>query len=139
MGKRLFILFTFLLVAGIFAGWYFFAEESRYFGTSPLKAVPVESPFFLRIRNMGDFTTKTVKSASWQSLNHFPEVSELYGNFVFIDSLIHQNKEHENFLKHKELIVVPGDSSLLFLLEITSIPEKNGLNLFIRNYFQSKN
>ncbi len=139
MGKRLFIFITVLLIAGIFTGWYLFFKESKYFGTSPLKAVPVEAPVFIRIRNLGDFATKTVQSAGWQSIRNIKGLSRIYRDFVFIDSLILKSKQNENFLRHKELIVVPGDSSKLYLLEIGSISEKNSINLFIRNYFQSKN
>ena len=138
MGKRLLIFITVLLIVGITAGWYFFAKESRYLGTSPLKAVPIESPFFVRIRNLGDFADKIVKSNGWQSMSSLREVSELYKNFVFIDSLILQNKERGNFLRHKELIVVPVDSAKLYLLEIGSITEKNAINSIIRNFFLSK-
>ena len=139
MRKRALIFITILLMTGISAGWYFFAKESRYLGTSPLKAVPVESPFFVRIRNLGDFTAKTVKNSSWLSLENLPEVSDLYRDIAILDSLIHLNKENENFLRHKELIVVPADSSKLYLLEIGSITEKKRISTLIRNYFQSKN
>ncbi len=138
MGKRLFVIFTILLIAGIFTGWYYFVKESKYLGTSPLKAVPVEVPFFVRIRNLGDFAEKTMKNSSWESLRNLREVAEIFKELAFIDSLIRQNKEQENFLRHKELIVVPGDSSKLYLLEIGSISEKKNINLLIQNYFLSK-
>jgi len=139
MWKRLFFIITLLLITGMTAGWYFFAKESRYLGTSPLRAVPVESPFFVRIRNLGDFAEKTVKNSCWQAMGNFSEISVLYKDLVLIDSLIHQNKECESFLRHKELFVVPTDSSKLFLLDIGSITEKNSINSFLRNYFLSKN
>ncbi len=139
MGKRLSIFITVLLIAGIAAGWYFFAKESRYLGTSPLKAVPAESPFFIRIRNLGDFADKTVKNSSWQSLVNIREIADIYRDFVVVDSLVLQNKENENLLRRKELIVVPADSSMLYLLEIGSLTEKNRINSLIKDYFQSKN
>ena len=83
---------TLVLIAGIFAGWYFFAKESRYFGTSPLKAVPVEAPFFVRIRNLGEFAERAVKSSCWKSLRDIGEVNEIYADFVFLDSLIQQSE-----------------------------------------------
>ncbi len=139
IGKRLLISATLLLIAGIFAGWYFFAKESRYLGTSPLKAVPVEAPFFIRIKNLGEFTEKTSKSMGWQSMRNIDEVNAVYSDIVFLDSLIHQNKERESFLQHKELIVVPDKNSMLFLLEMGSISEKNSINSQIQQYFGSKN
>ncbi len=138
MGKRLLIWITVLLIAGIATGWYFFARESKYFGTSPIRAVPVESPFFVRIRNLGDFATKTKMNKSWQSLQSITQIAKVYHDFVFIDSLILQNSARKNFFRHKELIYVPGDSSNLYLLEIGSISEKNSIHSVIRNYFQSK-
>ena len=71
-------------------------------------------------------------------MSSLQEISELYKNFVFIDSLILQNKERVNFLRHKELIVVPVDSGKLYLLEIGSITEKNSISTFIRNFFLSR-
>jgi hypothetical protein len=139
MGKRLLVFITFLLVSGLIAGWYFFVKESRYIGTSPLNAVPVEAPFFIRIRQLGDFASKTVKKSGWQAIRNFSEVSELDRGLVFIDSLIQRNNEEGSFLMHKELIIVPVASSKLYLLQIGSIPEKNNINSFIRNYFFSKN
>jgi len=139
MGKRLFIIFTVLLIAGMAAGWYFFVRESKYFGTSPLKAVPIESPFFVRIRNLGDFASKTVKNPGWQSMRGIHEVSLLYNDLAFIDSLRNDKIEDANFLSQKEIIVVPTDSSRLYLVEIGSIAEKNSINTFIRNYFQTRN
>jgi hypothetical protein len=139
MGKRLLIVVTLLLIAGIFAGWYFFAKESRYFGTSPLKAVPVDAPFFIRIKNLGEFSEKTSKSIGWQSMRNIAEVNDVYTDILFLDSLIHQNKNRESFLQHKELIVVPAKNSMLFLLEMGSIAEKNSVNSIIQHYFVSKN
>jgi hypothetical protein len=139
VGKRLLIVVTLLLITGIFAGWYFFAQESRYFGTSPLKAVPVDAPFFIRIKNLGEFSEKTSKSIGWQSMRNIAEVNDVYTKIVFLDSLIHRSKQRENFLQHKELIVVPAKNSMLFLLEMGSIAEKNSINSLIQQYFLSKN
>src|SRR5674476_70497 len=139
MGKRLLVFITFLLVSGLIAGWYFFAKESRYIGTSPLNAVPVEAPFFVRIRQLGDFASKTVKNSGWQAIRNFREVSELDRGLVFIDSLIQRSNEEGSFLMHKELIIVPVASSKLYLLQIGSILEKNNINSFIKNYFFPKN
>ncbi|MEI7422576.1 MAG: hypothetical protein WCK18_10795 [Prolixibacteraceae bacterium] len=139
MGKRLFIIITILLIAGMAAGWYFFVRESKYFGTSPIKAVPVESPFFIRIRNLGDFATKTVRNPGWQSMRNIREVSSLYRNLVFIDSLKNAKNKSGDFLSQKEILMVPMDSSRLYLIEIGSISEKNGINTFIKSYFQSRN
>ena len=130
---------TLVLIAGIFAGWYFFAKESRYFGTSPLKAVPVEAPFFIRIRNLGEFVEKAAKSSCWKSLRDIGEVNEIYADFVFLDSLIQQSKMRENFLLHKDLFYIPEANAKLYLLEIVSIAERNSINSMIHNYFLNRN
>ena len=139
MGKRLFVIITVLLITGMAVGWYFFVRESKYFGTSPIKAVPVESPFFIRIRNLGDFATKTVKNPGWQAMRGIHEVSSLYRELAFIDSLKNSKNESGNFLSQREILIVPMDSSRLYLIEIGSISEKNGINTFIKNYFQLRN
>lgn len=139
MGKRLFLIITVLLLIGMAAGWYFFVRESKYFGTSPIKAVPVDSPFFMRIRNLGDFATKTVRNPGWQSMRGIQGVSSIYRDLAFIDSLKNSKNESGNFLSQKEILIVPMDSSRLYLIEIGSISEKNGINTFIKNYFQFRN
>jgi hypothetical protein len=139
MGKRMLFVVTLVLIAGIFAGWYFFAKESRYFGTSPLRAVPVEAPFFVRIRNLGEFAEKAAKSSSWKSLRDIGEVNEIYAGFVFLDSLVQQNKMKGNFLLHKELLFVPEGKANLYLLKIESLTEKSTLNSMIFNYFHGRN
>lgn len=139
MGKRLFIIITVLLLIGMAAGWYFFVRESKYFGTSPIKAVPVESPFFIRIRNFGDFATKTVRNPGWQAMRGIQGVSSLYRDLAFIDSLKNSKNESGNFLSQKEILMVPTDSSRLYLIEIGSISEKNSINTFIKDYFQFRN
>ncbi|MCK9411844.1 MAG: hypothetical protein M0Q53_06060 [Prolixibacteraceae bacterium] len=130
---------TLVLIAGIFAGWYFFAKESRYFGTSPLKAVPVEAPFFVRIRNLGEFAEKAAKSSCWKSMRDIVEVNAIYADFVFLDSIIKQSNVKENLLLHKELFFVPAAKEKLYLLEIESIAEKSRINALVRNYFLSMN
>ena len=139
MGKRLLVFITFLLVSGLIAGWYFFAKESRYIGASPLNAVPVDAPYFVRIRKLGDFASKTVKNSGWQAIRNFREVSDLDRGLLFIDSLIQRNNEQGSFLRNKELIIVPVAGTRLYLLQIGSIPEKNSINSFIKDYFFSKN
>ncbi|MCX6221301.1 MAG: hypothetical protein NTZ69_09945, partial [Bacteroidia bacterium] len=110
-----------------------------YFGTSPLKAVPVEAPFFVRIRNLGEFAEKAAKSSCWKSLRDIGEVNEIYDDFVFLDSLIQQSKVKGNFLLHKELYFIPEAKAKLYLLEIESIAEKNSINSMIHNYFLNLN
>ncbi len=139
MAKRLFIVITVLLIAGLAAGWYFFAKESRYLGTSPLKAVPVQTSIFIRIGNLGAFAEKSVKNSCWQNARIFSKISELYGDLALVDSLMLCNKEYENVLIHRELFVVPTEDSRLYLLKIGSITEKNSINSLIRDFFLSKN
>lgn len=138
MWKRLFIVVTLLLIAGIFAGWYFFARESKYFGTSPLRAIPVDAPFFVRIHKIGEFTDKAMKSNCWKSTVKFNYVSSLYGDIVFLDSLLHQNKQGNDLLDAKELYVAKVENSMLYLMEIVGIGEKNGINALIKNFFLSR-
>ena len=138
MGKRVLIFLTIPLILGVCAGWYFFARESRFMGTSTLKAIPVEAPWFVRIRKTGDFASKTSKSSSWKSMLKIRSISEFYGDFAFLDSLIRQNSGLESILRNKEMIVVPVDSARIYLLQIGSVSEKNSINSFIRNYFLSK-
>ncbi|HWR99275.1 MAG TPA: hypothetical protein VN249_01610, partial [Prolixibacteraceae bacterium] len=138
MAKRVLIVFTVLLIAGLAAGWYFFAKESKFLGTSPLKAVPVNAPFFIRIGNLGAFAEKSAENSFWQITKSFGKMSELHSELVFIDSLMLRSKKFEKILRHKELFVVPLEDSRLYLLKIGSITEKNSINAFIRDYFLSQ-
>ncbi|HWS01394.1 MAG TPA: hypothetical protein VN249_12305, partial [Prolixibacteraceae bacterium] len=138
MAKRVLIVITVLLMAGLAAGWYFFAKESKFLGTSPLKAVPVNAPFFIRIGNLGAFAEKSAENSFWQTTKNFGKISELHSELVFIDSLMLRSKKFEKILRHKELFVVPLEDSRLYLLKIGSITEKNSINAFIRDYFLSQ-
>jgi len=137
MRKSLFVIITLLLVTALASGWYFFARESRYLGSSPIKAIPTSSPFFVKVRNLGDFAGKSVKNNCWKSLQTFGPMTDLFGDLVLVDSLMRYNQAYGNLLKNMELYVVPVDDSAIYLLEIGSIAEKNGINSLVRNYLLS--
>ena len=139
MRKRLLVFITLLLITGLAAGWYFFAKESRYLGSSPIKAVPAGAPFFVRVRNLGEFAGKSVKNSCWKSVRNFGPISGLFGDLVLVDSLMRHSEEYGNALKNRELYIVPADSSALFLLGIESIADKNIVNSLVRNYLLSQN
>jgi len=139
MAKRVLIVITVLLIAGLAAGWYFFAKESKYLGASPLRAIPVQAPFYIRIGNLGGFAEKSAESSCWQTTRGFSKISELYGDLIFIDSLMLRGKEYEKMLRNKELFVVPIGNSRLYLMNIASISEKNRIQSFISDYFMANN
>ena len=138
MRKRLLVFITLFLVTGLVAGWYFFAKESRYLGSSPIKAVPSGAPFFVRVRNLGEFAGKSVKNSCWKTVRNFSPISGLFDDLVLVDSLMRHNEEYGNALKNRELYIVPTDSSTLFLLGIESIADKNIVNTLVRNYLISR-
>ena len=138
MRKRLLVFITLFLITGLAAGWYFFAKESRYLGSSPLKAVPPGAPIFVRVRNLGEFAGKSVKNSCWKTVRNFTPISGLFGDLVLVDSLMRQSEDYGNALKNRELYIVPTDSSALFLLGIESITDKNIVNTLVRNYLISK-
>ncbi len=139
MGKRILIFITILLIAGIFTAWYFFAKESKYMGNSPVKAVSLDTPYFIRIRNLGDFVSKTMNNNGLHSIQSIPGLSDLFNDLSIVDSLKSHNKIVGNFLEHKELILLPGTISNVYVLDIVSIVEKNSAHAIFRDYFQAKN
>lgn len=137
--KRLLVFITLLLLTGLAAGWYFFAKESRYLGSSPIKAIPTEAPYFIRVRNLGEFASKSVRNSCWKSVRNFSPISGLFGNLVLVDSLMLHSQEFNNVLKNRELYIVPGDSSALYLMGIESITDRNSINSLLRRYLLPKN
>ncbi len=138
MAKKLFFIVTILLVAGVVAGWYFFAKESRYLGTSPLKAIPVNATTCIKIRNLGAFVAKTAKNRSWKSLTGLECIESIHGEILYLDSLMGKNKHEAELLYQKECYLVWIGKGSLYLLELGSIAEKNGINVLVQNYFLSK-
>ena len=139
MGRRLAYLIPLLLFTGLAFGWYFFAQESRNFATSPLKSISGNVPYFIKIKNCGDFTSNLTKNSSWKSVANLEQLSDLRVDINFLDSLFRQNKAAFTDLKRKEMIVVPTDSSWLYLIGIGSLSEKKNLLSMIKNFFVHRN
>lgn len=138
MGRKWLVILTVLLIVCIVGGWYFFAKESRYFGTSPVNAVPVESPMFIRVRDLGDFISKTTRHKGWQSLKGLLNAPQLYNDLFRLDSLVNRNSVKMDFLRKRELIYVPESHTRLYLIPINSLAEKNSIRDFIQDYYQSR-
>ncbi len=137
--KRLLVFITLFLVTGLAAGWYFFAKESRFLGRSPIKAIPNEAPYFVRVRNLGEFASKSVRNSCWKSVRNFSPVSGLFDHLALVDSLMLYGQEFNNILKNRELYLAPLDGSVLYLMGIESISDKSSINSLIRSYFLPKN
>jgi hypothetical protein len=135
MLKKALIVITIILVTGVAAGWYIFTRESKYFGTSALKAVPVDVPLFVRIHNFGEFAGQTKTNVIWKEFSVFNEVSNLHKAFALTDSLINSNPDAIPLFQEKELIVVPEKKSRLFLLELGSFGEKRAIAGFFKKHF----
>jgi hypothetical protein len=138
MAKKMFFIVTILLVTGVFAGWYFFAKESRYLGTSPLKAIPATATTCIKIRNLGAFVAKTAGNRGWKSLAELEGIGSIHQEILYLDSLMENNKHEAEFHFQKECYFVWIEKASLYLMEIGSISEKNGINVLVRNYFFSK-
>lgn len=139
MKKKLLILITCILVSGVAAGWYFFTSESKYFGTPALKAVPVDTPFFIRIQNLSDFTDQTKNNPIWKELSVFNRIATVHNHINLADSLINGNPEFRQLFIAKGLTVVPDKGERLYLLEIGSFKEKREIAAFFDNYFDGQN
>lgn len=135
MLKKVLIIITIVLIAGVAAGWYIFTRESKYFGTSSLKAIPVDMPFFVRIHNLGEFADQTTTNPIWKEFSVINVVENLHKGLTLTDSLINSDPGVKQLFQQKELIVVPENTSRLFLLEIGSIGEKRAISGFFKKYF----
>ena len=69
--KKIVIIIAAVLMAGVAIGWFIFAQESKYFGTSSLRAVPVDTPFFVRIQKIGDYASQSATNSFWKELSVF--------------------------------------------------------------------
>jgi len=142
MGKRTLGILTIVLISGLLAGWYFFTRESKYFSTSAFNAVPVNSPVIVRIHNLISFSGQASKSIIWKEYSKLPGISSLFEQINFADSLLSNNSEAKKNFKDKDMIVVAGldegKSSILYLLELSSLIEKKAVLGIINDYFTQK-
>jgi hypothetical protein len=142
MGKKTLGVLTIVLIAGLLAGWYFFTRESKYISASAFKAVPVDSPVILRIHDLSVFLEKAEKNATLKEYSKIPFLSTSLEGIHFADSLIINNQEAKKSLNSKDLTVVTGsgnnNSSILYLLELSSVGEKSALSGLINDYFTKK-
>lgn len=141
MGKKTIVIITIVLISGLLAGWYFFTRESKYISNSALKAVPVDSPIILRVHNLISLSEKAEKSTVLHEYSKLPVVSTLLERLHFADSLLLNNPEAKKNFNDKDLTVAvsaEGNSSMLYLLELSTVAEKNAVSAFINDYFTKK-
>jgi hypothetical protein len=142
MGKKILVVITILLIFLLLAGWYFFTRESKYFNNSAFNAVPHKSPVIIRIHNLLSFIEKASGDSILQEYAKIPGISLFLDEIHFADSLFNNNSDAKKTLPAKDLTVVAGagerTSAILYLLELSSIGEKNALSRLISDYFTQK-
>ena len=142
MGKKALVVITIVLISGLLAGWYFFTRQTKTYSTSAFKAVPVNSPVIVRIHDLISFSGKVAKSPILKEYYGLPVTSTLMDNIHFADSLIINNQELKKNIGDKDLTVVAGsgnnNSGILYLLELSSVGEKNSLSKLVNDYFTKK-
>ena len=142
MGKRTLGVITIVLITGLLAGWYFFTRESKYFNTSAFKAVPVNSPIILRIHDLPSFSEKVSGNSILNEYSKIPGFSALLAEIHFADSLINHNPDVKKLFTGKDLTVAVSEdqtkSGILYLLELSSVAEKNNFSRLISDYFTQK-
>lgn len=144
MGKKGLGIVTGLIIVGIFVGWYYFSRESRYIGTSALRAVPVNSPLIIEARNIFAFTGDIQENPMWEDLSELPGFSDIQSEITYVDSLFSANREARELFRNKPLVMALGfegnDSfNQLYLTQLDDISEKNIINQFIRNVLAPDN
>ena len=143
MGKKILIGITIILISGLFAGWYFFTHEAKYFGTSALTAVPGNSSVIIRINHFKNYAARSLGNPIWKAYSGFPGVSYLYRKLGFADSLLNLYPKANNAFIDKDLTVIFGGKDdhfwSLFMIELSSLAEKRALSDIVENFFSKKN
>ena len=142
MGKKILIGITILLISGLLAGWYFFAREAKYFGTSAFRAVPENASVIVRIHHIGNYTANSLNNPIWKAYADLPGITSLFQQLVLADSLLKAFPEANNSFNDKDLTIMFGGvkdhSWNLCLVELSSHAEKRALTKFVENYFSGK-
>ena len=115
MGKKILIGITILLIAGLVTGWFLFARESKYLGTSSFIAIPENSQAIIRIHHFGNYTSRSLNNPVWKALSGFTAVSGLYRNLELADSLLNVNNKQNAVFASKDLTIVFEKKNLIFV------------------------
>jgi len=143
MGRKILIGITILLISGLFAGWYIFTREAKYFGTSAFSALPENASVIIRIHNLKKYTTRSLNNQVWKAYSGFPGIKSLYRKLSFADSLLNLVPYTNNSFVNNDLTVVFGENNnnswTLSLMELSSLAEKRALSNLTEKFFSKKN
>jgi hypothetical protein len=122
MGKKGLGILTIFIVAGLIAGWFFFSKESKYIGTSGLRAVPVQSPLVIQAENVFSLTAEIKENPMWKEFSYLPGFEKFLSEIYYADSIFSSNSDLQEIFKNKSLVVAFGFEgkshvNKLFLME----------------------
>lgn len=136
MGKKILIGITILLISGLFAGWYYFTREAKYFGTSAFSAVPESGSVIVRIHHLRNYTSKSLNNPIWKAYSTFPGINTLHQKICFADSLLNRDSRLSKLLTDNDLTIVFGRDNdhywNLTLIELSDLKEKIALSDLIK-------
>ncbi len=139
MGKKIIVAITILLIAGLFTGWYFFTQESKYLGSSAFSAVPENSAVVIRIHNLKKYTASARINPIWKGCSTLPGIADLYQKISFTDALLDSISKPDNSLGNKELTIAFNRENdhfeWLAILELASLSEKRLITGTVTKYF----
>ncbi|MEI6679152.1 MAG: hypothetical protein WCL21_11135 [Mariniphaga sp.] len=132
MGKKILIGITILLISGLFAGWYYFTREAKYFGTSAFSAVPESGSVIVRIPHFKNYTSKSLNNPIWKTYSTFPGINTLHQKICFADSLLNRDSKLSKFFTDNDLTIAFGKDNDHFwnltLIELSGLNEKLALS-----------
>ena len=141
--KRVFLglLGLLFVVGGIFTGWYFFLQESRFIGTPALNAVAPDVPLFLEINEVAPFI-KEIQDENdlWSSFCKYSPWDEFNEQIKLVDSLNRNFAGVKSFLKGKRLTIsfdFIGKECLtpIYIFPLNDIAEKHQVTEAIQLIF----
>jgi len=142
MGKKILIVITIVLIAGLSAGWYFFAREAKYLGTSAFRAMPESSAMIVRIHHLKKYTAKSLNNPFWKAYTEIPVIGSLYHNLSAADSLLNLEHPQNNALTDIDLTIGFSEKNnnfnALYLVELSGMTGKYSLSDLITKYFTPK-
>lgn len=137
MGKKGLGILTAMLLISLIVGWFFFSKESKYIGTSALRAVPVNSPVIAEVQHLYALSAEMTENAMWEELANLPGFNGIFEEVKFVDSLLNRNSDARQIFKNKSLVLALGFEGTnkfneLYLIELDDVSEKNIINKFMR-------
>ncbi len=144
MTKKAQILFYTLALLVVLTLVYFFFFSSSKILSNGYKAVPLNTPILLEVKNYTDWHKKlSQKTAYWSELIQEKDFEKIERQLQQTDSLIYSIDELKKLLKQKPLLIslnIVGRETIqpTYILETDELTSESSIHSLIAEYFKDK-